>query len=54
MNQIDKFSVDFEIWWNSNVLRKNQDRILEILLKIFAKEKQGQDKWRTLIENASL
>lgn len=38
MNQLDKFSVDFEIWWNSKILRKNTETSLALLLRMFAKE----------------
>lgn len=38
MNQLDKFSVNFEIWWNLKILRKDSDKTLKILLYMFAKD----------------
>lgn len=42
MNQLDKFSVNFEIWLNCNVLGKKPEKALQSLLKTFASENQDQ------------
>lgn len=39
MNELDKFSVSFEIWWNRYVLRMSNERNLRALMRMFAKEK---------------